>query len=30
VGGQTAWYDADLPHTLLRYDTGMFSYVLVR
>lgn len=28
VGDQTAWYDADFPHTLLRYDNGLVSYLL--
>ena len=28
VGNQTAWYDADFPHTLLRYDNGLVSYLL--
>jgi membrane protease YdiL (CAAX protease family) len=28
LGQQTAWYDADAPHTLLRYDDGIVSYRL--
>jgi hypothetical protein len=28
VGEQTAWYDVEPPHTLLRYDDGQSIYLL--
>jgi hypothetical protein len=28
IGTQTAWYDVNAPHTLLRYDAGFATYVL--
>ncbi len=28
LGDQSAWYDVKAPHTLLRYDTGVVSYLL--
>ncbi len=28
VGQQSAWYDVNEPHTLLRYDDGQVTYVL--
>jgi membrane protease YdiL (CAAX protease family) len=28
VGDQTAWYDSNYPHTLLRYDNDFVSYLL--
>ena len=28
LGDQTAWYDIQAPHTLLRYDDGKVSYLL--
>ena len=28
VGNQTAWYDVNPPHTLVRYDDGVLSYRL--
>ncbi|MCE5258344.1 MAG: CPBP family intramembrane metalloprotease [Chloroflexi bacterium] len=30
LGDQTAWYDADAPHTLLRYDDGTHSLRLAK
>ena len=30
VGDQTAWYDADIPHTLLQYDNGIERFMLVK
>jgi hypothetical protein len=29
IGDQTAWYDIQSPHTLLRYEDGITAYVLV-
>jgi hypothetical protein len=29
LGDQTAWYDAEPPHTLVRFDNGFESFVLV-
>ncbi len=30
IGDQTAWYNVEAPHTLLQYDDGMVTYVLVK